>query len=71
LLYRNFDINIGTFAAEHLTSARRASLDIATPMVQMAILCSAIRTPFTWVAPTFLAKFLPEKFLAVAENISD
>ena len=68
---RNFDVHILAFAAEHLPSASRATLHIASPMVVVAILGSAVWTAFTRNAPAFLTVALPGMLFTVTENISD
>ena len=68
---RNFDVHILAFTAEHLPTTSRATLHIASPMVVVAKLGSAVWTAFARDAPAFFTVALPGMPFTVTENISD
>ena len=70
-LYRNFDVNIIAIAAEHLQTASRTTLNVATPMVVVAILGTAVGATLTRRSQTLITIFHSRVLFAVAENMVD
>ena len=66
LLFRHFNVDIIAIAAQHLTSAGRASLNVAAPMVEVSVHGTAVGAAFTRLAPTLLTITLTPINLAVA-----